>query len=94
MIKDISIEPKVTEKTSALLEENKFTFYVSKEATKIDVSCYIKAKFGVDVSSVNILKQKGKKRRRGAIRGKTSDRKKAIVTVKAGQSVDGLKEVF
>ena len=80
---EIIIKPIVTEKSSANLQENKYTFRVAKKATKIEIKRAVEKLFGVKVLSVNTMTVKGKEKRVRYQVGRTSDWKKAIVTVDA-----------
>ncbi|MEQ8556848.1 MAG: 50S ribosomal protein L23 [Henriciella sp.] len=85
---DSLLQPVITEKSTLLSEENKIVFEVPLTANKADVKEAVEALFKVDVTKVNTIKVKGKtKRFRGKL-GQRSDYKKAIVTLKDGQSVD------
>lgn len=85
--------PLITEKVSHLQDENKYAFEVSLAANKIQVKAAVEAAFKVKVSSVNMIKVKGEKKRgRGGVYV-TSSSKKAIVTLKEGyklQLVEGI----
>jgi large subunit ribosomal protein L23 len=86
----------VTEKSVKLQGQNKYTFKVALKANKIDVRRAVETLFKVDVVKVNIMRMPGKAR---AIRRKGSaprpvearEWKKAIVTLREGQSIDALK---
>ena len=85
-----------TEKSVKLQELNKYTFEVALRATKIDIRQAVETIFNVKVVSVNTMRMPGKKkmiRRRGAAPRPTEARewKKAIVTLKEGQTIDALK---
>ncbi|WP_084399684.1 50S ribosomal protein L23 [Henriciella aquimarina] len=85
---DTLLAPVITEKSTLLSEENKIVFSVPLTANKAEIKEAVEALFKVDVTKVNTIKIKGKtKRFRGKL-GFRSDRKKAIVTLKDGQSVD------
>jgi large subunit ribosomal protein L23 len=71
-----------------MADNNKYTFQVAKDADKIQVRKAVEAIFHVDVTNVNILNTKPKKKRVGRFVGKTSAIKKAIVTVKEGQTIN------
>ena len=75
------IRPIVTEKSSAELQAGKYTFEVSKKATKVDIAKAVEKIFEVKVLKVNTMTVKGKEKRVGYHTGKTSDWKKAIVTI-------------
>ncbi|MGB9886550.1 MAG: 50S ribosomal protein L23 [Moorellales bacterium] len=85
---DIIIRPVVTEKSTRLMAENKYTFYVHPQATKVDIRRAVEELFHVTVVKVNTMKVRGKRRRLGRIIGRTSDRKKAIVTLKPGDKIE------
>lgn len=78
---EIIIAPVVTEKSNDQLQEGKYTFKVNKKATKIEIAKAIEKLFEVKVLKVNTMNVKGKKKRVGYHVGKTSDWKKAIVTI-------------
>ena len=78
---DIIKRPVVTEKSSSEIQNGKYTFEVNKKATKIQIANAVEEIFGVKVISVNTISVKGKEKRVGVHQGKTSDWKKAIVTI-------------
>jgi len=85
---DTIISPNITEKSTALSEFNKIVFKVHKGANKNSIKKSIEKIFKVNVVKINTIKQKGKTK---IIRGKKtikSGYKKAIVTLKKGQSID------
>ena len=85
---DIIRSPVITEKSTALSEQNKIMFKVPVEAKKQEIKAAIEQLFGVKVKAVNTIKVHGKNKRfKGAI-GKRSDYKKAIITLNEGESVD------
>jgi len=84
---DIIIKPVLTEKSMDLQAENKFLFLVDRKANKTEIKNAIEKIFSVDVVKVNTMNVKGKPKRMGKFEGKTSDRKKAIVTLKEGQTI-------
>jgi large subunit ribosomal protein L23 len=80
--------PIITEKSTILSELNKVVFRVPLDATKPQIKEAVEALFRVNVISVNTIVQKGKtKFFRGRV-GRRSDIKKAIVTLREGQSID------
>ena len=91
---EIVVKPLITEKTAALLVENKYVFIVLATANKIEIRKFVEKRYGVKVDGVNIIKARGKKRRRGRITGMTKDRKKAIVTLSSGDSISVVKKLF
>ena len=78
---DIIIRPIITEKSGFAASEGKYTFEVNKKATKIDIRNAVEKLFEVKVKEVTTINVKGKPKRQGAHEGKTSDWKKAIVTI-------------
>ena len=83
---DIIIAPVVTEKSSGEIQDGKYTFKVNKKATKIDIKRAVEKLFEVKVLNVNTMTVKGKEKRVGRNVGKTSDWKKAIVTIDTNAS--------
>jgi len=86
----------ITEKSVKLQEQNKYTFKVALHATKIDIRRAVETLFNVKVVSVNTIRMPGKAkmiRRRGAAPRPVEARewKKAIVTIREGQTIDALK---
>ena len=85
---DVVLAPVVTEKSTRVSEHNQVVFKVRMDATKPEIRKAVEGLFGVKVTAVNTLVQKGKmKRFRGRV-GYRSDVKKAIVTLAEGQSID------
>lgn len=88
--RDVIIEPIVSEKSYALLEENVYTFRVHPSASKPEIRDAVQQIFGVTVTNVNTLNRKGKRvrNRRALTFGRRPDTKRAIVTVAEGDSID------
>jgi len=80
--------PVVTEKSTALSEHNKVTFMVALNATKPEIKKAVEDIFKVKVTAVNTLRLKGKTKRFRGMLGQRADRKKAIVTLAEGNSID------
>ena len=79
---DVILKPVVTEKSMAGMGEKKYTFLVHPEATKSQIKEAVEKMFeGTKVSRVNTMNMDGKKKRRGAVVGKTAKTKKAIVAL-------------
>lgn len=85
---DKVVAPIITEKSTILSEQNKVVFRVPLEATKPEIKDAIEALFKVNVISVNTVVQKGKTKRFKGVLGRRNDIKKAVVTLKDGQSID------
>jgi len=77
-----------TEKGSVMLRLNKYLFWVDIAANKIEVKKAIEDMYKVKVDSVNTVMMRGKLKRVRYAVGKTSDWKKAIVTLEAGSKID------
>ncbi len=86
--RDIILRPVVSEKTYDLIAQNRYTFEVDKRASKPQISDAIEAIFGVRVSKVNTMNVPGKPRRLRFRAGTTRSWKKAIVTLKEGDSIE------
>ncbi|NMB12497.1 MAG: 50S ribosomal protein L23 [Firmicutes bacterium] len=87
-LRDVIRRPIVSERTMALMEQNKYTFAVDIKATKPQIREAVEQAFNVTVERVNTMRVVGKKRRMGRYEGKRPDWKKAIVTVKEGESIE------
>jgi large subunit ribosomal protein L23 len=83
----VLVRPVVTEKSTNLLSDNKYTFIVDKNANKIEIRYAVEKMFKVNVTDVRTMVVKGKEKRRGKHVGRTSDRKKAIVTLRPGDRI-------
>ena len=81
---DVILKPVVTEKSMAGMGEKKYTFLVHTEANKTMIKEAVEIMFaGTKVKSVNTMNLDGKNKRRGAVTGKTSKTKKAVVQLTA-----------
>ena len=83
----VLVKPMITEKAANLNSINQYVFMVNTSANKISVAKAIEEVYGVKPTSVNVIKMEGKKVNRGRITGKRKDFKKAIVTLKKGESI-------
>ena len=83
---EVIIAPVVTEKSNDEIQMGKYAFKVNKKATKVDIKRAVEKLFEVKVLSVNTMTVKGKEKRVGRSVGKTSDWKKAIVTIETNPS--------
>lgn len=97
-MKSVLIRPLITEKMTGISEKHpaKFGFVVSVDANKIEIAKAVKERFNVDVVGVNTIKHQGKSKtqftKKGRFSGRTPKFKKAIVTLKEGQTIDILGE--
>lgn len=85
---DTLLSPVITEKSTLVAEDNKIIFRVRMDSTKPEIKEAVETLFKVDVTKVNTILVKGKTKRFRGHMGRRSDYKKAIVTLKDGQSVD------
>ena len=86
--RDVLIAPVVSEKTYALIDDNKYTFLVRPDANKTEIKIAVENVFGVKVTAVNTLNRKGKTRRTRYGLGKRKDTKRAIVSLAEGDRID------
>jgi large subunit ribosomal protein L23 len=84
----ILIRPVVSEKSYHQITENRYTFKVHKDAHKTQVRHAVEELFDVKVVAVNIIKMPAKPKRRGMTKGMKPGWKKAIVELKAGDTIE------
>ena len=84
---DIILAPIITEKTADMESESKYAFKVANSANKTEIKQAIEKKFNVKVMAVNVTNSHPKKKRVGKYTGMTSKYKKAIVTLKKGDTI-------
>jgi large subunit ribosomal protein L23 len=85
--RDILLRPIVTEKTSVMMQDNKYTFEVPLNANKTEIRLAVEKVFNVKVVNVNTVRVSGKTKRMGRSEGRTSDYKKAIVKLAEGNTI-------
>ncbi len=85
---DVILAPHITEKSTLASENNAVVFKVSNDATKPQIRDAVEALFDVKVAGVNTIVTKGKTKRWKGKPYKRNDVKKAIVTLKDGDSID------
>jgi large subunit ribosomal protein L23 len=90
----VIIGPLVTERSYSLYQQGRYTFRVANNATKPEIARALEEQYeaqGVKVAAVNTINMRGKVRRTGrrGVVGRTSDWKKAVVTLKEGR-LEGL----
>jgi large subunit ribosomal protein L23 len=85
---DVILAPHITEKSTMASEHNAFVFKVANDATKPQIKDAVEALFDVKVTGVNTIVAKGKTKRWKGRPYKRIDEKKAIVTLKDGDSID------
>lgn len=86
--REIILRPVVSEKSYDLVAQNRYTFEVDKRASKPEIADAIEEIFGVAVVKVNTMNVSGKPRRLRYRAGKTRSWKKAIVTLKEGETIE------
>jgi large subunit ribosomal protein L23 len=86
--RDVLRKPLITEKSTALIEDNKYTFQVDPRANKTEIKQAVESIFNVKVEKVNTMNVKGRMKRVRNIRGRTPDTKKAIITLKKGDKIE------
>ncbi|GLY12784.1 50S ribosomal protein L23 [Bacillus badius] len=79
--RDIIKRPVITEHSTEIMADKKYTFEVDVKANKTQVKDAIEEIFGVKVAKVNIMNYKGKFKRMGRYAGYTNKRRKAVVTL-------------
>lgn len=84
----VLVEPWVTEKTHAAMADNKYTFKVTKKATKTQVKKAIEGMYKVKVEKVSVVNVLPKKRAYGRHEGTISGFKKATLTLKKGDKIE------
>ncbi|MBI3952336.1 MAG: 50S ribosomal protein L23 [Candidatus Doudnabacteria bacterium] len=82
----------LSEKANMLSNLNRYVFKVAKNSNKIEIKKAVEGTYDVRVIKVNVIRNIGKVRRMGRTFGQTSDWKKAIVTLKEGDKIQGLIE--
>jgi large subunit ribosomal protein L23 len=86
--RDVILRPIVSEKSYDMIEHNRYTFEVAKTASKPEIADAISEIFNVTVTRVNTMNVTGKPRRLRYNKGVTRAWKKAIVTLKDGDSIE------
>ena len=87
------IKPLVTEEMTSLSEkQNKYGFIVRPDANKLQIKAEVEAMYNVTVTAVNTMNYAGKNKSRytkaGLVRGRSNAFKKAVVTLKEGDTID------
>ncbi len=80
----------ISEKAFAAQEDGKYVFKVDKNANKPEIKKAVEELFGVQVEKVNIINVKGKRKVFRGIKGRRPSYKKAVVTLKEGQTIKEL----
>ena len=90
---DVLIRPVLSEKVNKLSEKfNRFTFIVDRKANKLEIKKAVEEFYGIQVEEVNTLvmpsKAKSRNTKSGIVSGRKPAKKKAIVKVAAGETID------
>lgn len=89
---EVLIKPVVSERSTGLMEENKYTFEVDPKANKIEIKHAVEKIFKVNVVNVTTMNVPGKMKRQGRTQGLTPEWKKAIVKLQDGQRLPIFEE--
>lgn len=93
LAREVLRRPLLTEKATIAREGlNEYAFEVNGKSNKLQIKKAVEAEFNVKVEDVRTLTVRGKVKRQGVTQGKRSDWKKALVTLKAGSSIDLFEE--
>jgi large subunit ribosomal protein L23 len=84
----VVIRPIITERSFDLINDNRYTFEVAKQANKVEIGQAVESIFGVKVLRVNTLSVSGKPKRVRYAKGYTRSWKKAIVTLAEGDTIE------
>ena len=85
--RDILLAPVISEKSYGLIEEGTYTFLVHPDSNKTQIKIAVEKVFGVKVTSVNTLVQRGKGKRMGRRTAQRPNWKKAVVTLRSGDEI-------
>ena len=88
---EILRSPRITEKATTAAEFGTYVFNVATDATKPEIKAAVEEVFSVQVKQVNTVNQDGKKKRFRGKPGRTSDFKKAYITLMPGQTLEALQ---
>jgi large subunit ribosomal protein L23 len=92
LVPSILVQPRISEKSGKLVTLNKYVFKVQSGANKVEVKKAVESAYKVRVTQVNIVNNHGKARNFGSRAGRISGFKKAIVTLKKGDTIAGLTD--
>ena len=85
---EVLLAPIVSEKSYGLIADRKYTFRVHKNAHKTQIRQAVEQLFDVKVQRVNVIKVAAKPKRRGLFRGTRPGWKKAVVQLRAGDTIE------
>ncbi|MDF1521585.1 MAG: 50S ribosomal protein L23 [Trueperaceae bacterium] len=87
---DVLLRPVLSEKAVGNIENGTYAFFVHPDASRTQVKDAVERVFNVEVVKVNVANVRGKEKRLGKYAGRTAARKKALVTLAAGQRIQQL----
>ena len=87
---DVLLRPVLSEKAVGGIDSGRYAFFVHPDASRTQVKDAVERVFNVEVLKVNVQNVRGKTKRLGKYAGRTSARKKALVTLAAGQRIQQL----
>lgn len=85
--------PLVTEKATDLGQNSQYTFEVVRNANKVEIGKAVESVFDVHVTNVRTLNMRGKIKKYRGREGKTSDWKKAVVSLRKGEKIEVIEKV-
>ena len=88
---DVVLRPVLSEKAVMEIENGKYAFFVHPDANRSQIKDAVERVFDVDVIKINVQTVAGKVKRMGRFAGRRAERKKAIVTLAAGQKIQQLE---
>ncbi len=89
----ILLQPRISEKAGHLTSLNKYVFNVLKAANKVEIKKAVERMYKVKVLRVNVVNTQGKTKASGRVSGRTSNFRKAIVTLKKGDKIEGVSDI-
>jgi large subunit ribosomal protein L23 len=85
---EVLIRPVISEKSYEQITQNRYTFKVHQDAHKTQIRQAVEELFEVKVVAVRVIKVQPKPKRRGVTKGMRKGWKKAVVELKAGDSIE------
>ncbi len=85
---DVILRPVITEKSTMASEFNQVVFEVPLRSAKPEIKAVVEGLFGVKVKAVNTVRLPGKTKRFRGVEGRQRSRKKAIITLEEGHTID------
>ena len=88
-IYDVIVRPIITEKSTDQLDRHrKYSFVVARDANKVEIAHAVEKLFTVKVEGVRTMQYRGKERRVGRVLGRRAAWKKAVVTLREGDTIE------